>query len=335
MLQLLIDTFVATLLSSLILMLLVFSFSSSPVEAQTCPGNNVGEPTVQPTSRTPGARTSYEVKFVTPEVIGHHTGSIVMVLHEDIQVPRSISPSNVRVQYQTAAKLVLVSGFASDVFLGDQENHRRPTTINIAHDLGDNDSQVDIPCKATVTVTFTSGAGITNPTERGSYAWKVGVGSDSQLVDANHPEDKVQQAFRTAFPDSEDTGLLVDREVQLNRKEGNRGQSVTVTARGYRAGRTLTVWRDANVDGQRDSGERVLCEVVVGSDGVGRCNFTVFVPPFVGGFGECVAEPNLDCNFINAAQGFGGSSVIIDKGTNRIYEADQAFELLEAISKFD
>ena len=75
----------------------------------------------------------------------------------------------------------------------------------------------------------------------------------------------------------------------MSRQEAGRGQSVTVTARGYGEGRTLTVWRDANLDGQRDPGERVLCEVVVGSNGTGRCDFSPFVPPFVGGFGECVS----------------------------------------------
>ena len=67
--------------------------------------------------------------------------------------------------------------------------------------------------------------------------------------------------------------------------------TVTVTARGYGEGRTLTVWRDANLDGQRHTGERVLCEVVVESNGKGRCDFTVFVPPFVGGSGSARVCP--------------------------------------------
>ena len=123
------------------------------------------------------------------------------------------------------------------------------------------------------------------------------MGSGSRLVNANHPEGGVREAFRLASAEGEDTGLLVDREIQLSRQEASRSQSVTVTARGYREGRTLTVWRDANIDGQRDPSERVLCEVVVASTGTGRCDFTVSVPPFAGAFGECVDISALNCNF--------------------------------------
>ena len=258
-----------------------------------------------------------------------------MVLHEDIGVPRSIGSARVRVGYRYGADRI--GGFASDVSLNDQENHRRPTTINIAHGLVNDNSQVAIPAGARVTVTFSSEAGISNPTEGGSYTWEVGVGSGSRLVNANHPapdhadDPDIREAFRLASADGKDTGLLVDREVQLDRNDVSRGQSVTVTARGYREGRTLTVWRDANLDGQRDPGERVLCEVVGGSNGTGRCNFTVSVPPFVGAFGECEGVSGLNCNFVNASQGPGGSSIIIGRGSDLIYQAEQALELVGRI----
>ena len=338
MLQHLIGAFIGSLFCSLGLILLVFSLpgSGSPpsqVEAQNCTGDTECDPTVRPASRSPGARTSYEVTFMTPVEIVPHTGSIVMVLHEDIRVPRSIGSARVRVGYRSGAERI--GGFASDVSLNDQDNPRRPTTINIAHGLVNNNSQVPIPVGAVVTVTFSSEAGISNPTEGGSYAWEVGVGSDSHLVNANHPvhagDPDIRKAFRLASADGKDTGLLVDREVQLSRQEASRGQSVTVTARGYGDGRTLTVWRDANLDGQRDPGERVLCEVVVGSNGTGRCEFTAFVPPFVGGFGECEGGSDLNCNFVNGAQGSGGSSIIIGRGSDLIYQADQALELVGRI----
>ena len=72
-----------------------------------------------------------------------------------------------------------------------------------------------------------------------------------------------------------------------------------MTARGYREGRTLTVWRDADLDGRRNPSERVLCEVVAASNGTGRCDFTVSVPPFVGAFGECVAGSALNGTVLN------------------------------------
>ena len=334
MLQHLTGISIGSLFSSLILVLLVFSLpgSGSPprqVEAQSCTGETVCEPSVWATSRSPGAGTGYEITFVTPAEIEALTGSIVMVLDEDIRVPGSISRSRVRVQYRFANERV--GGLASDVSLNDQDNHRRPTSVNIAHRVRKDNSQVDIPAGALVTVTFSREAGIVNPTVGGSYAWQVGVGSGIRLVNANHPEAEVREAFRLASAESEDAGLLVDRQVQLSRQEASRGQSVTVTARGYREGRTLTVWRDANLDGKRDPGERVLCEVVVGSNGTGRCDFTVSVPPFVGAFGECVDEPILNCNFVNAAEGLGGSSISIGRGSDLIYRADQALELVGRI----
>ena len=285
--------------------------------------------TVESASRSPAAITSYEVAFVTPSEIEALTGSIVMELHPDIRVPARILPSRVRVEYRTANDRV--GGFASDVSLTDQDNYRRPTTINIAHRLRSNNSQVAIPAGAAVTVTFYKEAGIANPTEGGSYTWKVGVGSGGRLVNANHPEGEVREAFRLASAEGEDTGLLVDREIQLSRKDISRGQSLTVTARGYKDGQTLTVWRDANVNGQRETNESVLCEAVVGTSDTVRCNFTVSVPPFVGAFGECAAGTALHCNFINAEDSLSGSSITIGRGSARIYDAEQVLHLVGRI----
>ena len=306
-----------------------FGGPSRLVEAANCTGDAVCEPTIRATSRSPATRTGYEVTFVTPVEIEPLTGSIVLVLDEDIRVPGSINSSRVRVQYRLADERV--GGSASDVSLSDQDNPRRPTTINIAHRLRRIHSQIAIPSGALVTVTLSKEAGIANPTEGGSYTWKVGMGSGGRNVNANHPESGVREAFRLAAAEGEDTGLLVNKEVQLSRQEASRGQSVTVTARGYREGRTLTVWRDANLDGQRDPRERVLCEVVVASNGTGRCDNTVSVPPFVGAFGECMDVSALNCNFINAAAAAGGSSIIIGKGSDLIYEADQVLELVGRI----
>ena len=71
-------------------------------------------------------------------------------------------------------------------------------------------------------MTFAKEAGIANPTEGGSFSWQVGVGSGSRLVNANHPDGGVREAFRLASAESEDTGLLVDREIQLSREEASR-----------------------------------------------------------------------------------------------------------------
>ena len=320
--------------ASVLLILLVpfiffFGKLPGPVEAQNCTGDSPCGPTVHASSRSPGARASYEVTFVTPVEIGALTDSIVMELHQDIKVPGSIAPARVRVRYRKGSDTA--RGPASDVSLSDQDNSRRPTRVNLAHGIRKDGSQAAIPAGAEVTVTFAQGAGIGNPAQGGPFSWQVGLGNDGRLVDAHHPESVVREAFRAASPESGDAGLLVDREVRLSREDVTRGQSVTVTARGYRNGYNLAVWRDGNIDGRRDSGERVLCETVVGSNGTGRCSFTVNVPPFVGAFGECAAATALDCNLINGEDSRSGSSVITGRGSARIYDAGQVLHLVGAV----
>ena len=320
---------------------------------EECAGPAVCDPTVKATSRSPAARTGYEVSFTTPEAIGALTGSIVMELHEDIRVPMGIAPNAVRIRFTDDSRTV--RGTAAFVELADQDDPRHPTTVRIAHSLMNGQTRTNISANSEVTIRFEPGAGISNPTEGGAFSWKVGVGNDDHLVDANYPEPEdgepdVRAAFRAASAGGEgsDIGLLVDREIQLSHEEISRGQSITVIARGYKNGHTLTVWRDANVDGVRDSGESELCQVEVAGNDIGYCDFTVHSPPFVAGFGKCsdkddmgVPDPNadLDCNFINAIDGLSGSSIIVkdvpsspaENYMDPIYDADQALELVGRI----
>ena len=47
--------------------------------------------------------------------------------------------------------------------------------------------------------------------------------------------------------------------------------------------------------------------------------------------GSALNESALNCNFVNAAEGSGGSSIIIGRGSDLIYQADQALELVGRI----
>ena len=133
-----------------------------------------------------------------------------------------------------------------------------------------------------------------------------------------------------------DVGLLVDREIQLSHEEISRGDSITVIARGFKNDHTLTVWRDANVNGVRETGESELCLVEVAGNDIGYCDFTVHSPPFEKGGGMCPDGMNgndgeLDCNFINAVDGLGGSTIILGKGTDEINDAQQLLRLVGRI----
>ena len=313
--------------------------SPTPAQAQ----DSQVLPTVEPSTRSPAASSNYEVVFITREAISPLSGRIVMELHEDIRVPRSIPPNGVRVHYRTSDNSGVGSGYAANVALANQNDPTRPTVIDIVHAIQVNDNLVAIPAGSEVTVNFTRDARISNPTEGGAFSWKVGSGNAGvTLADANHPDAAVRRAFASASAseDNADVGLLVDREIQLSHEEAGRGQSITVIARGYKNGRTLTVWRDANFNGSLDTDEVELCNALVEGNDIAYCQFTLSVPPFAPGLGACgdqngsgqVVSVILNCNFINASDASSGSSILVRQSPNGqeipVREADQVLDLV-------
>ena len=323
------------LLISLSVSVLAMAGGIGPVRAQQ--GESVTNLTVKAFSRSPAARTGYEVTFTTPKHIEPLTGSIVMELHEDIGVPGGIAPNSVRLEATNGSEDCSASlrGAAAFAELTDHDDPRRPTIIRIAHNLRDGQSPAKICEDSEVTVTFDRNAGLSNPTEGGAFSWKVGVENDNNLVNAMHPDENVREAFKSVEGVSENEekelyGLLVDWEIQLSDTDVGRDEEVTVIGRGYKNGTTLTFWRDANFDGVRDLGEPLLCQALVEANDIGYCSFTVTKPTFVAGHGECVTAPVIkkdgsypqdtnrreaaqdsNCNFINAADGLNHSSIWI------------------------
>ena len=299
------------------------------VEAQQsdCNGPSVCRLTIRPDSRTPAARTGYEVTFVTPSELNALTDSIVMVLDEEIGVPRGISSLQVRIRYRTRDSYG--NGIAGDVSLADHANRRRPTTITITPAVRVNGRLANIPEGSSVTVAFDRNAGISNPSQGGAFSWTVHTSKDPRPVAAVHPSGDVRRAFRQASGDGSDIGLLVDREIHLSQEEVVRGDRIRVTARGYRAGSSLAVWRDADMDGQQESAEGELCRTEVGANGVAYCYFTVAAPPFAPALGECGAS-HKNCNLINGVDGSRGTSIILDEDPSGL---DQVLELVGRIKR--
>ena len=332
----------AAVLSLLVIVIALVASAGGAAEVQAqangCDGPSVENPTINSDSRTPAARTSYKVSFTTACALVPFRDSIVMVLHEDIGVPRGINPAQVQVRYSGGTQDGLPPdgrGIASAVELEEQDDPRRPTTLTIypvIRGTGPDASPQSIPENAEVTVTFRREAGITNPTEGGAFSWKVGI-DEENLVEASHPgrspdddegDKEVLEAFKdAALADDQSVdaegypyGLLVDWEIQLSHEKVGRGEEVTVIGRGYKNGTTLTFWRDANFDGVRDTGEGQLCQANVEGNDIGYCTFIVHKPPFVQKFGECETDPmvraaaeNADCNFINGADGRNHTSI--------------------------
>ncbi len=316
-------------LSLLVVTLLAGVGGAKEVEAEN--HDKVSDVWIESDSRSPAAQTAYEVTFVTPMALAPFTDSIVMVLDEDIGVPRAIAPNFVRVKYEAEGNVNdRPNGFAAFVELDDQDDPRRPTRISIGHGLREKNSPIAIPEGTTVTINFTKAAGLSNPTEGGAYSWTVATVHDGEATDpvlGHHPHNYVWMEFthieRVANHPPGDKepvhGLLVDWEIQLTHEEVGRGDEVTVIGRGYKNGTALTFWRDADFDGVRDSSELDLCRTNVGRDDIGYCSFTVNKPPFVRGFGNCVrpldgGDSTANCNFVNAVDGRNhGSTVVKDE----------------------
>ncbi len=326
-------------LSLLGLLLVVFAGDGAPVEAQSsnCAGPAPCNVTVSAKSRSPAATTTYEVEFVTPTAIPSLTGAITMELHDEIRVPVRIIGSFVQLECTDADGHNCGRGTAFGVDSINATNYLEPTTVIVspALRLGD-DRNLTIPAGARVKVSFRSEVGMRNPSEGGAYSWRVGIGN-GPMSNAYHPDQKVRQAYRAASDSAYDLGLLVNREIQLTLNEVTRGQQVSAIARGYKNGTTLRVWRDANINGEIDWNELELCTATVGSNDIGRCYFSIDVPPFEPAFGECVAAAR-NCNFINALDGRSGSSVVVenfyppDEFPHPIYESSQALDLLGRIN---
>jgi len=251
-----------------------------------------------------------------------------MTLHQDIRLPSFIATDDVRVQYRTEDETL--RGNAGDVSLVRPGSSKEPAILTLYHAVKREDRLVEIPAGAEVTVTFLEEAGIQNPTEGGSFDWTVHTDLSPTPVMANHPDPEVRDAFRQASLDNRDTGLLVNRELRLTPGQTGRGDRVVVSARGYREARTVYVWRDANTDGEQDSGEIDLCQAVVGTNGIGTCSFVVGAPPFSPGFGSCKEEDSRNCNFINATDRVTGTTAV-DPDLSDFLEAGQVLELVGRI----
>ena len=284
---------------------LAFLLANTPqLEAET----GLEQVTVKSHSRIPGVRTTYEVSFVTSVALNGVDDSIKMELHRSIQVPASIRASTVTLTHvkDGVKDGVRVHGHPHAVSLSKRTDPDQPTTISISPGVKVNSSTKDIPENSTVTVIFTTASGISNPTRGGAYSWLVSTSKQTTPVAASHPDPQVRKAFNRiqlhVDPEEELEGLLVERVISLSQRKAVRGEKVAVTARGFREGLSLWVWRDSNADGLQDNAEGQLCQTTVSNSGIGQCNFEVRVPPFTPASGGCLSSGG-GCNLINASDG--------------------------------
>ena len=107
--------------------------------------------------------------------------------------------------------------------------------------------------------------------------------------------------------------IFIPRLIEINDSTTTRGQTITVTGKGFANGTTATIWRDADADGSRDAGEVDLGQAEVGSDDTFTFSLTVSVPPFVVGSGGTGGAGN----YINAIDG--DSNTVVDRDGGSSY----------------
>ena len=306
------------------------------------------EATVRPSTLKPGVPNQYVVQFTTAEELDSVSDGIVMTLHADIRAPRAVNPLSVLIRADAVTGgTPNRTGRAIAIDLDEADDPRRPTVLTIY--FGDLDPGApgaqNIAAGAQVTVTITQQAGLTNPTEGGSFDWIIHTTKDATPLAAAHPSPGVRQAFGES-PATEAEGeppeggilpgLLVARQVELSDEIARRGDEIVAIGRGFKNDTTLTFWRDGNGNGRRDTGEIDLCRVEVEGNDIATCTFMVSSPPFRPGRGSgCDTiharpdsatdpEPVVNCNLVNAVDGRNNaSSVVLD------LEDDTPIQILE------
>jgi len=261
----------------------------------------------------PGAGAKYTIKFKTngtntaTNQLKAGSGTITLDWDSDFGIPATIATNLVTMSADSVAggttpeaDEVVNPSDITITFIGVENDEPRMVLTVPDMDTSDDTGGNGISELSNVIITFAQAAGITNPTEGQTPTMKITTSTDTT-------------AFSSVHTQSDMNFTTVPRIVELSGKDGNRGDSITATAKGFKNSTTATFWRDADADGVRDAGELDLCSALVASDDTASCDFTITVPPFEVGTstsaGTCTdSTPNTTgtiagCNFVNAIDG--------------------------------
>jgi hypothetical protein len=267
-------------------------------------------PSLTALSNDPGKTTRYTIMFKANGDV--HAGSDELVIElEDFGFPSSVDANDVTIRVHSMhynepsdPESVTVSGEKLRIVLGDTN----PDTDSVEGiSMGDN-----------VTVTIGQNAKLSNPTEgKDSYMAVITGGGLKEITTA---------------------AFSVPLIIELGEEDGGRGDTLTLIAKGFKNGHTLTFWLDRNMDNvPGDLGESTLCSATVSGDDTATCDFEVNNPPFKSGEGTC-SGTDPDCNFVNAFDGAGnmGSAIAGRGAAAKVADSglveDQTFELKAGIS---
>ena len=329
--------------------------------------------------RSPGADARYIVNFKNGKTLLPEQDGIVFRVDAQIDLPEKIKADEIDIHYTLCptpggdGPPPSGSGQASSVDITNPEARGGPATITIYHRVKDEaDKAISIPPEASVEVKIHEDAGLSNPIEGGAYQWEIGTTHDSETFDvAQHPSLAVRNAFRrmgeaidSHVDEADLDGLLIDWEVELSKSILMRGDQLEIIGRGFAVGTTVIFWRDSNMNGIFDALGAVLCKAQSDSKAIARCSIPVTNPPFVPGLGNCTfrlapddngdddtddtgdvgkiegIEGETNCNFINARDGQGHTSILVVKegmpsNVENKYDGKDAFQVLELAGSVD
>jgi hypothetical protein len=258
----------------------------------------------------PGAIAKWTVVFANEQRLAGGTGEIIIEFEDDVNVPVVIDPSDVTITTTRFSNSetgttdvtgtlvanpqgvnVRLVGSPKDeaeitLEIGDME----PSTVTEGFQgIEGNDAHNKAGADTTVTVIFRQGAGLKNPTEA-KPGFSCSVSGDTpaecyrvKVATTNHA---------TKATSSHANGALIPRTLDISSNNGTRGANVNVIGKGFRNSTTATIWRDADQDGTRDSGEIDLNTAQVGSDDSFTVAITIANPPFVAGRGTAGSTRN-------------------------------------------
>jgi hypothetical protein len=248
----------------------------------------------------PGVAATFTYKFTTSASGALAVGDeIILTWPKEYLVPDSIDRNQVSISTADTGSTIVDCGIVSDTVVPTEVSvdfigpDRVPEITLRVPDMSTSDlcpGNQGIDNSALVTIIFRQSAGIKNAEEA----------DDGYEVEVTTTADTDAAIFSVPVP----------WFVELSDPDGSRGSTLTVVGLGFKNGNTVTFWRDANMDGTRQSteaGPTGLCQAVATSSYVATCSFTMSNPPFKPGFfatgGNCtyaVPASADGCNFINA-----------------------------------
>ena len=259
----------------------------------------------------PGVTARFSVGFTTLQALAPNASEIVVRFDKDILGTGDLPDNRVAVRFtngamtddspavlvypyegaavgMTAPSRTLVDGYGRvNEEVGDRNIVEYTFTVP---DMDPNRDAVNgIPADSRVEVTFSSSAGIRNPTEA-STRERISVSTSEQ------------QYFSSDFID-------VDLTLYVDDVKDKRDTSLTVFGKGYKNGTTATIWLELdgtdhpdNTIGVIDDNETVLLRVPVAGDDTFEATFNVSVPPFIRGPGNMINARDTEQPDINVLE---------------------------------